>query len=571
MSEEFPNSNLRQKHVGQLLKTEMCKFFLSNRCGKGSRCQFAHSASEIREKPDLNRTSMCRTFLQTGTCDTPNCSFAHSERELRTTSAFFKTKLCRFAGSGRCRHGTACRFAHSNEELAAETQMFQQQQQQQMQQRGGNGPLPLESLPSQPEDPYMGNFAQQGLLTEFATDQDSNNSGSQHGGDRVSGLHGNYLDQGSDQSNRMDGRSSNQSTRAETSASVSTPEGSGDSGQEEMARGGQRGLAAGQRRTGRRVQERHCTTVMITNVPTFLTQGALISLLEDLTQCMRGAYDFFYCPWDPYHNFNLGYAIINFFSRLTAAEFERTWTNQLLLPKSHNARRLKIVPAALQGRAANLRHFSSFSLAESADPRFRPLVRATPNEALKPMTTSRELQSQQQQQQQMPPPEPENMRYQEEQLESPRADNMMYNLPPNGMGGNPMMPAPMHFPGNPEAQMMPTAMIAMAGAPMCGLGPQQDMAGGQLREEDPNLMPAMQQCWAWLPPPSPGGNPGMAGADGLPPYLPGNPGSIPGPPTAVNGMPPYCTGGPSFPRDFQAGVFAQPPMRHPSDGPIYGG
>lgn len=129
---------------------------------------------------------------------------------------------------------------------------------------------------------------------------------------------------------------------------------------------------------------------MLTNVPNFLTQGALISLLEDLTVGMRGAFDFFYCPWDPYEDKNLGYAIINFFSRSVAADFERTWTNKPLL-QGARMKKLRIVPAALQGRAANLRHFSGFGLAHHVDPRFRPLVRAGPNEALRPMSISQEL------------------------------------------------------------------------------------------------------------------------------------------------------------------------------------
>jgi hypothetical protein len=338
------------------MKTEMCKFFLANRCAKGTSCQFAHSASEIREKPELNRTSMCRDFLQTGTCQTPGCRFAHDERELRTTSAFFKTRLCRFASSGRCKHGSACRFAHESGELFYDS-----------------------SRTSQPPP------SEDGL--ETSQDWESNNSGSQHG-DMAAG--GDY------QSNRGD-LSSNQSTLAETSASVSTPDGSGDSGQEEL-RGG---LAVPPGRCGarnrRQVGERHCTTIMMTNVPNFLTQGALVSLLEDLTQCMRGAFDFFYCPWDPCHDCNLGYAIVNFCTRTAAAEFERQWTNQFLFPKSPQSRRLRIVPAALQGRATNLRHFSGFSLAHHEDPRFRPLARASPNESLKPMAIVEELQ-------QLPPP-----------------------------------------------------------------------------------------------------------------------------------------------------------------------
>lgn len=125
--------------------------------------------------------------------------------------------------------------------------------------------------------------------------------------------------------------------------------------------------------------------MMLTNVPTFLTQGALVSLLEDLTKDMRGAFDFFYCPWDPYEDKNLGYAIVNFFSRSSAADFERFWANKPLLEGGRGTKKLRLMPAALQGRAANLRHFSGFSLAHHADERFRPLVRAGVGATLRPM------------------------------------------------------------------------------------------------------------------------------------------------------------------------------------------
>merc|ERR1719162_504223 len=98
-TEDNPRPNLRAKHATQLLKTDMCKYFLANRCSKGSKCAFAHDTKEMRAKPNLNKTSMCRSFLQSGNCDNSSCTFAHSERELRTTSSFFKTKLCRFADS----------------------------------------------------------------------------------------------------------------------------------------------------------------------------------------------------------------------------------------------------------------------------------------------------------------------------------------------------------------------------------------------------------------------------------------------------------------------------------------
>lgn len=131
--------------------------------------------------------------------------------------------------------------------------------------------------------------------------------------------------------------------------------------------------------------------MMLQNVPNFMTQGAVVSLLEDLTVDIRGAFDFFYCPWDPYEDQNLGYAIINFFSRSVAADFERSWANKPLLAGARGMKKLRIVPAALQGRAANLRHFSGFSLAHHADPRFRPLVRAGPSAALQPMAVCNDL------------------------------------------------------------------------------------------------------------------------------------------------------------------------------------
>jgi len=216
---------------------------------------------------------------------------------------------------------------------------------------------------------------------------------------------------------------SDQSTRADISASVPTPEGSGESGPEttvvpptfQYRR--QPGMDDRTRRLrGERVPGRHCTTTMVTNVPNFLTQGALVSLLEDLTPCMRGAFDFFYCPWDPYQDRNLGYAIINFLSRSAAADFERQWGNQPLLPGTQGFKRLRIVPAALQGRAANLRHFSGFSLAHHEDPRFRPLVRANANETLRPMALSEELLRAQQLPQQPPPPEFRNQQQQQQLL-----------------------------------------------------------------------------------------------------------------------------------------------------------
>eukprot|EP00440_Ansanella_granifera_P005082 gb/GFBE01005510.1/.p1 GENE.gb/GFBE01005510.1/~~gb/GFBE01005510.1/.p1 ORF type:complete len:708 (+),score=124.66 gb/GFBE01005510.1/:1-2124(+) len=400
----------RQKHARQLQKTEMCKFFLSSRCGKGSRCNFAHDPAEIRNKPDLNRTSMCKVFLTSGNCTTPNCAFAHDERELRTTEGFFKTKMCRFASSGRCKHGSSCRFAHSAEELDKSPPQQQRPSQVQLEAaQPSHQELAAQQMMGlqQMANAFPGQFPE-GLLSRQQQQQQQLRMGQASASpEQFRGRNGctpnmsssDWTDSTSDQRTNRDG-GSDQSTRADGSASVPTPEGSGDSGPEEsqhshgtaMTRRGPGSTSedrSRQRRAG--VSGRHCTTMMISNVPHFLTQGALVSLLEDLTVYMRGAFDFFYCPWDPYQDRNLGYAIVNFFARSVAAEFETQWSNQPLLPGTHGSKRLRIVPAALQGRAANLRHFSGFGLAHHADPRFRPLVRVAPNEQLRPMAIAEEI------------------------------------------------------------------------------------------------------------------------------------------------------------------------------------
>jgi len=464
---EATTGTLRHKHAKQLMKTEMCKFFLSSSCVKGSRCAYAHSRSEIREKPDLAFTSMCKSFLQYGHCDNPDCMFAHNEGELRTTTAFFKTKLCRFAASGRCKHGSECRFAHDASELKQSVE--------------GAGAGMLQYAHDFTEaDEFYGGASMNANSQEYAK-QDlsygkSNNNIS--GGVRYFPQRGNAGQNVADSrlhKSRFDWAdlsehiSSDQSTRVEHSGSATTnsgsatisitpensgdsengqealgitPEASGDSGQDEniilqtphvpKRRGGNNDARRQVRQNGEPKTGKHGSTMMITNVPTFLPQAALVSLFEDLTPCMRGTFDFFYCPWDPQQDQNLGYAIVNFFSKTVAADFQRQWSNKPLLG-IRTGKRLRIVPAALQGRASNIRHFSGFIFAHHADPRLRPLVRASAKEPLRPMAIAmgrpESGMSQPQQQQRMP------------QKENYQPPAMISQVSPQGLSlQNPPMP-----------------------------------------------------------------------------------------------------------------------------------
>jgi len=124
------------------------------------------------------------------------------------------------------------------------------------------------------------------------------------------------------------------------------------------------------------------TTWQITNVPVFLTQGAMVALFADLLGSDN--IDFFYCPWDPVAGCNLGYAIINFCSRSDATNFENVFRNGKVF--AGVSKKMRLMPTALQGRAANMKHFSEFSLSKSPDPRFRPLTRSGPGEPLRPLS-----------------------------------------------------------------------------------------------------------------------------------------------------------------------------------------
>jgi len=257
--------------------------------------------------------------------------------------------MCPFTADGRCKFGQACRFVHCSEESLANVSESQSSR------------VAFQLSDSSDFAPEVDDA----LLLEW--DAHSLESGSDSAREQ--------LDIDSDED-------SDDSTKAsdEDSWSVSTPTGSqsrdGDEGSEHRRRRPQRNHAP--------------TTLLLKNVPEFLTQGALVSQFEDLSPCMRGSFDFFYLPWNPCKDCNLGYAIINFFDPLLAAAFKREWDNKDLTAGFGHEKRLQIQQAILQGYEANFDHFSCFCLAHHENLRFRPLLRASRSGRLQAMAVSPE-------------------------------------------------------------------------------------------------------------------------------------------------------------------------------------
>eukprot|EP00929_Paragymnodinium_shiwhaense_P077807 TRINITY_DN40159_c0_g1_i1.p1 TRINITY_DN40159_c0_g1~~TRINITY_DN40159_c0_g1_i1.p1 ORF type:complete len:307 (+),score=46.65 TRINITY_DN40159_c0_g1_i1:210-1130(+) len=67
-------------------RTELCRFFQlgDGRCRNGEDCPYAHTADELRDRPNLAKTSVCRQWTR-GKCwkSSSECRFAHGSSELR--------------------------------------------------------------------------------------------------------------------------------------------------------------------------------------------------------------------------------------------------------------------------------------------------------------------------------------------------------------------------------------------------------------------------------------------------------------------------------------------------------
>merc|ERR1719253_1214 len=93
------------------------------------------------------------------------------------------------------------------------------------------------------------------------------------------------------------------------------------------------------------------TTVMLRNIPSRYSQQAL---LAELTSA-GFELDYFYLPMDFRKHANAGYAFLNFVHEAQVGAFRQHYDGQRLQVRSPKL--LQVVPACLQGYAANYEHF----------------------------------------------------------------------------------------------------------------------------------------------------------------------------------------------------------------------
>eukprot|EP00441_Pelagodinium_beii_P027812 CAMPEP_0197654562 /NCGR_PEP_ID=MMETSP1338-20131121/38922_1 /TAXON_ID=43686 ORGANISM="Pelagodinium beii, Strain RCC1491" /NCGR_SAMPLE_ID=MMETSP1338 /ASSEMBLY_ACC=CAM_ASM_000754 /LENGTH=809 /DNA_ID=CAMNT_0043230025 /DNA_START=253 /DNA_END=2680 /DNA_ORIENTATION=- len=383
---------------------------------------------------------MCRTLMKTGACNNPNCRFAHTETALRATHGFFKMKMCVFAQSGRCKHGKRCRFAHSLDELrpakpaqsgAEEDELLAYQQQDAIHSEAGTSSTrevsgrdtstsaeyifgiaekekkqraPKPSMPQQLQGTEAG--LEDPMQALKASSEPRRSSGQARARTLAPSSPWNERNE-RNESDSADGSSWNSSEnssgtvvpRSEHTGTGSPPatsdcssgagggcgggeaaggkdsggSGSGGSGDQRVRRPARNTADA---HSGREQDFLNVTTLLISNIPIYLTQGALLSMFEDLTSTMRGKFDFFYCPWNSKAGHNLGFAVINFEECAYAAKFQQKWSGKELCRGGGANKSLRVIKAVLQGLEANVAYFRKVEFGEHCrDLRFRPLYR----------------------------------------------------------------------------------------------------------------------------------------------------------------------------------------------------
>mmetsp|Transcript_4202 Transcript_4202/g.7135 ORF Transcript_4202/g.7135 Transcript_4202/m.7135 type:complete len:561 (+) Transcript_4202:87-1769(+) len=283
----------------------------------------------------LRKTRMCPVMLAHGSCTRPSCSFAHSQAELKPRPDLAKTRLCTLHMRGTCPHGSSCRFAHGEHELVAprtkSTDLSTRERRQRSSRARRPPPVADEQASAQHQQPpsTAPTHSDDGYLSDSCQEASQETE----------------LDSLPSQARR-------QSQQSRTSRSSTLEKGAPSKAN---------------------VQERGAT-LMVLNIPAFLTQGALLRLFEDLSESLLAEVDFFHVPWDAYEECNHSYAIINFASTTSASAFKAHWDGRRLMKDAGG--QLRIVPAVLQGLSANVKHFLSDGTPNATlDKKFQPLAR----------------------------------------------------------------------------------------------------------------------------------------------------------------------------------------------------
>jgi len=444
--EEDENGAARTQRGSEYRKTKLCRHWMTGSCPFEDSCKFAHgehelqlhssweelvascaqeeqerkqqeeSSAPMRPRPDLTRTALCK-FYNRGICPYGvGCRFAHGEHELlpwpeQNGTSYIcppapteeppprpdltKTQLCKYYMRGTCPlDSSSCRFAHGEHELrpwqdlgptatarrrpeAPQTSSSWYQRYEEPESYGRRGrslpPAPRAKAPSpkralhevlqrapwrNKEDDWGKRSYSYWEVSEHARAGERRNSGREAPAAAPPPVQ-----------------------RSGRPAMAPPPSSPPPAPPEDMVL---EDFLADAMDTS----EVQGHTLMVLNIPTFLTQGALLSLFEDLSAKLVKEVDFFHVPWNMDDECNFSYAILNFASRPSAERFKAQWHCKHLLKDTSSAT-LRVVPGILQGFSANVRHFMGpgGSTSTPAGQKFQPMLREVTQRQVMPLSS----------------------------------------------------------------------------------------------------------------------------------------------------------------------------------------
>jgi len=398
----FAHSEVELRATHGFFKMKMCGFAQSGRCKHGQNCRFAHSPEELRQvrppPPGANDNVLMARERAT-TLSAGSAQERHPAQKERNPSLFIY-------GSPPPQVPIPSEPASSNEtirERRAQRRQAAEDVQQQQQQRGQDL-LQQQHQHQQLQQPQPQPLQQQQQLLQKHQQQRRSRREQKVQATRDVGAGGAAFSRNeSDSAESSSGVSGSSATEVPRSEHTGSPpmdsdssSGNGNGGSSGLvhpsssgASGDSMAGAASEQRSKASSRRQHSqlteaaanppdtTTVLVVNVPNFLTQGALLSLFEDLNYTIRGSYDFFFCPWDQKRGENLGYAIFNFMDASYAATFQETWSGKELCRGAVAGQKpLKVVKASVQGFQANIDYFTHVEITPTTSERFRPMYRS---------------------------------------------------------------------------------------------------------------------------------------------------------------------------------------------------